>query len=372
MPKRQRIDLSVREVQELARKAIHDKRCAALHDIKKCIVSKQAKFDGGDHGLQARRAQAIESCLHLVVARKETLTVASVTAAEAHGFSPAWGAHLVRQWTAHWVNTRALPQSLRGHHPKVASILSDPTARCAIRTYMCSNKWSLNPPRLQKLLQNELTPDEARAYTQQITSHELPHGLKAYAESTLLPSMQLKLGREGFSLSSARRLMLRKGWLFGGEQPLRKKGAGRGLHQSDFICSTVGWLDAASATLEYGKNHDGFWNGELFIKQLTEKFFPAFKATHGDGQIAVVLVDNSQGHASYATDALGVSEINMRPGGKQPRMQDRWYMRNGVKITQSMVFPSNHATFPNQPKGIRACSRSVLRTQAPGLLFFLS
>ncbi|KIJ52514.1 hypothetical protein M422DRAFT_156637 [Sphaerobolus stellatus SS14] len=57
-------------------------------------------------------------------------------------------------------------------------------------------------------------------------------------------------------------------WVWQGEQPLKKKGAGRGLHQSDFICSTVGWLKEASKTLEYGKNYDGFWNGELFIKQV--------------------------------------------------------------------------------------------------------
>jgi hypothetical protein len=58
------------------------------------------------------------------------------------------------------------------------------------------------------------------------------------------------------------------GWVLEGEQPLKKKGAGRGLHQSDVICSTVGWLSEASQTLEYGKNYDGYWTGELFVKQV--------------------------------------------------------------------------------------------------------
>jgi len=58
------------------------------------------------------------------------------------------------------------------------------------------------------------------------------------------------------------------GWVLKGEQPLRKKGAGHGIHQSDFICSTVGWLKDANVSLEYGKNHDGFWNGSLFVKQV--------------------------------------------------------------------------------------------------------
>jgi len=48
----------------------------------------------------------------------------------------------------------------------------------------------------------------------------------------------------------------------------RKKGLGRGLHQSDVICSTIGWLREASKTLEYGKNYDGYWNGEMFVKQV--------------------------------------------------------------------------------------------------------
>ncbi|KIJ35022.1 hypothetical protein M422DRAFT_262760 [Sphaerobolus stellatus SS14] len=131
-------------------------------------------------------------------------------------------------------------------------------------------------------------------------------------------------------------------WVWKGEQPLKKKGAGRGLHQSDFICSTVGWLKDASQTLEYGKNYDGYWNGELFVKQdyysrkfyikLKERFFPAFEKAHGPGYQALVMVDNSQGHAAYAVDALLTSRMNLRPGGKQARLRDGWYMNNGYKV----------------------------------------
>src|SRR5882762_7350923 len=39
-------------------------------------------------------------------------------------------------------------------------------------------------------------------------------------------------------------------------------------HQSDVICLTVGWLADASQTLEYGKNYEGYWTGELFVKQV--------------------------------------------------------------------------------------------------------
>ncbi|KIJ26077.1 hypothetical protein M422DRAFT_272893 [Sphaerobolus stellatus SS14] len=59
-------------------------------------------------------------------------------------------------------------------------------------------------------------------------------------------------------------------WVWQGEQPLKQKGLGHGLHQSGFIGSTVGWLKEASQTLEYGKNYDGYWNRELFVKQLKD------------------------------------------------------------------------------------------------------
>ena len=61
----------------------------------------------------------------------------------------------------------------------------------------------------------------------------------------------------------------KKSWVLDGEQPLRKKGVGRGIHQSDVICSTYGWLKDASQSLEYGKNYDGYWTGELFVKQVS-------------------------------------------------------------------------------------------------------
>ena len=57
-------------------------------------------------------------------------------------------------------------------------------------------------------------------------------------------------------------------WVHEKEHALKKKGAGRGIHQSDVICSTVGWLKLASQSLEYGKNYEGYWNGELFVKQV--------------------------------------------------------------------------------------------------------
>ena len=58
------------------------------------------------------------------------------------------------------------------------------------------------------------------------------------------------------------------GWGPGGEQPILKKGAGHGEHQSNVICSTYGWLKDAGEQLEYRKNCEGYWDGEKFVEQV--------------------------------------------------------------------------------------------------------
>jgi hypothetical protein len=46
--------------------------------------------------------------------------------------------------------------------------------------------------------------------------------------------------------------------------------------------------------------------------------------------------------------------MNVNPGGKQARMHDGWFIREGLKIIQPMIFPANHPTNPNMAKGIKA------------------
>ncbi|KAG1852221.1 hypothetical protein F4604DRAFT_1933794 [Suillus subluteus] len=131
------------------------------------------------------------------------------------------------------------------------------------------------------------------------------------------------------------------------------KGVGHGLHRSDVICSTVGHLVDAGESMEYGKNHEGYWNGEMFVKQLNEKIIPTFERIHRPGYQALFLIDNSQGHSAYAEDALLVSRMNINPAGKQARMRNGWFLRDGIQVEQDMVFPPDHPQFPNEPKGVK-------------------
>ncbi|KAG1800174.1 uncharacterized protein BJ212DRAFT_1305312 [Suillus subaureus] len=66
----------------------------------------------------------------------------------------------------------------------------------------------------------------------------------------------------------------------------------------------VGHLVEAGETMEYGKNHEGYWCGENFCTQLTEKIIPTFEHACCPRYQALFLIDNSQGHSAYAEDAL--------------------------------------------------------------------
>ncbi|KAJ8580330.1 hypothetical protein M405DRAFT_890518, partial [Rhizopogon salebrosus TDB-379] len=357
--KRQKLDVPYREQRKQLRIRQLEEKTRALTDLEKLLKSKKTTFVGGEQGLQARRAHAIASHLRMVVQNGRQWTDASERSAETHGFAVKWGGRQLRGWSVHWLQTRELPKSLKGQHAKVYSLLSNPTVAAELRAYVRSNKWAVNPAKLAQFARNQLIDTAADQYLHHIIQEEMPRGLKQYMEIELFPRIHLKVGR-GISLSTARRWLhleandsCEKSWVLGDEHMLRKKGAGRGLHQSDVICSTIGWLEGASQTIEYGKNYDGYWTGELFVKQLTEKIIPAFEQAHGPGYQALFMVNNSQGHSAYAEDALLVSRMNVKPGGKQARMHDGWFMRDGHKISQPMIFPCDHSAFPNEPKGIK-------------------
>lgn len=213
-PKRRRLEVPVRTAHALKKAEMNKRKQLALVAIHKQIISRKTEFEAGDHGLQARRARSVETALHLMVNEKKSFMEASRIAAVAHRFKEGWGSRLVRSWTVHWINERVLPSSERGAHAKVSSILSDPIVRAEIRDYMRSHKWALSPPKLQRFLDNELEKGEAQEYVKVLVSQEMPQGLRAYLEGTLLPRFQLKPGKLGLSLSSMRRLLLREGFTF--------------------------------------------------------------------------------------------------------------------------------------------------------------
>ncbi|KAF9489276.1 hypothetical protein BDN71DRAFT_1530069, partial [Pleurotus eryngii] len=365
--KRQKLDVSYRKRCAEEKEAKWNKLKQRLTNITKLLTSKKTEFSSGDQGLQACRARAIQSHLHLIINKCYRFIEASEKAAETHGFAAKWGGRQLCGWTREWVLKLMLPVSYHGRHVKVYSLLSDPAIAAELRAYMRSNKWSMDPQKLAQFSEQKMVPAAAKEYLEHLIDNEMPRGLKQYMELELFPQIHLKVGR-GISVSTVRSWLHaegfkytthKKGLYFDGHEqpdyPLRKKGAGRGIHQSDILCSTFGWIEEASQTLEYGKNYDGYWTEELFVKQvslfpssLQTKIIPALEKQFSMGFQFLIIVDNSQGHSAYAEDALLVSRMNIKPGGKQAHMCDGWYHIDMVKVTQSMVYASDHQGSPHR------------------------
>ncbi|KAJ7586722.1 hypothetical protein C8J56DRAFT_1085285 [Mycena floridula] len=337
-------DIPYREARRLAKQTKKDNRekvlKSALKDMEKIFESRKTEFEAGRNGLQFYRAQSIRAHLDMMIKGRETVD-ASSHAAEALGFSSKWG-------SPSWINKRELPKSQCGQHRKAYSLLEeDPAIRTEMRAYLRSNKWAMDPAKLQEFTEKKMVPAAAKAYLQTIVDEEMPQGLKKYLELELFPHIHLKVAKgisvrtarhwlqaEGFRYTEhkkalyydghnhpdvikyrqevfipamdeypkrmveytagdvmkevekdyggQRKLVLvahdemtaqandgkPKSWVLEGEHALKKKGVGRGIHQSDVICSTFGHLPEASQTLEYGKNYEGYWDGDLFVKQV--------------------------------------------------------------------------------------------------------
>ena len=209
----QKLDIPACELRKLKYGKRRQQAEKGLCNIEKLITSKRTAFDAGEGGLQAYRARAIQSCLHMVVNNGRMLMEASERAAESQGFAPVWGGRMVRQWVAQWLESRELPSSRRGCHKKVFSLLDDPDICTELQSYLQTNKWSMNPQKLADFTKNKLLPDEARKYLQHVVSTEMPAGLKKYMELKLFPRIQMKVTR-GISLRTARRWLHKEGFWY--------------------------------------------------------------------------------------------------------------------------------------------------------------
>ncbi|KAF9461189.1 hypothetical protein BDZ94DRAFT_1264200 [Collybia nuda] len=171
--------------------------------IEKLIRLKKTVFAAGHNGLQAYRARAIQSHLQMVVNNGCHAIEASEMAAESQGFARKWGGRLVQIWVRRWILWRELPVSLKGKHVKVFSLLDDPSVCAELRSFLRSNKWSMDPKKLM----------EFKKYLHHIVESEMPRGLKKYLEVELFPRIQLKVAR-GVSVCTARHWLHRKGFKF--------------------------------------------------------------------------------------------------------------------------------------------------------------
>lgn len=310
----------------------------------------------------------------------------------------------ILNWTSVFLETGQLPQSNQGKHRKTLSILSDEDISIQIREWLATApKGSRNPEQLANWVNNTLLL--------QVNGHRNTH-VSVRTIRNWMNTLGYKYGvwKKGvfidgherddvveYRLDFLQRMMLRfkfmrwwdgfnmeiavdqecyseteivwvshdesifysnddggKGWCSDDHPDIHKKGNGRSIMVSDFICPCHGRLRLGglpvSEIIEPGKNHDGYWQATDILKQLEEKAIPAFEEMHPLAR-GLFIFDNSTNHGAYAADALVAvaSKMNLNSGGKVPTMRATVFVDalSGVEIVQAMI------TTEGVPKGLK-------------------
>ncbi|CAG8843370.1 34909_t:CDS:2, partial [Gigaspora margarita] len=106
-------------------------------------------------------------------------------------------------------------------------------------------------------------------------------------------------------------------WAPEGKQPLRKKRLRKGLYVSEFLVETIRRLKdeegEARLIMQFGANHDGYWDGQKLLSQV-KNAIEIFEKTHL-GYIGVWAFDNATSHKVIVPDTLVAARINLKPGG---------------------------------------------------------
>jgi hypothetical protein len=130
---------------------------------------------------------------------------------------------------------------------------------------------------------------------------------------------------------------------------LRKKGQGKSIMVSDFLCECHGPMhrnladgskDLVRTTITPGSgvSDDGWWTNEDLVRQFEKKVLPSFEESHL-GCVGVFAFDNSMNHKKMPHDALDVTRLNLSDGGKNARLviRDGWFTQGGQTIVQPML-----------------------------------
>ena len=147
-------------------------------------------------------------------------------------------------------------------------------------------------------------------------------------------------------------------WGVKGEGMLRPKSKGSGIMVSDFIDERNGFLaltdeeyeeankhdititQRARETLEYGESREGYWSSNKFMMQMNNAVKIAeIKYPAADQWKIIWIFDHSSCHTAMADDALDASKMNVKPGGKQPKMRDTMWAGKVQKMTFSIGVP---------------------------------
>ncbi|CAG8718221.1 13358_t:CDS:2 [Rhizophagus irregularis] len=322
-------------------------------------------------------------------------------------------ARCIRSWAHEYVMSRQIPYSRREHHAKIWSFLWDEDILLQVKSYIREHKWDISPQMLMIQMNEIILPglgfapsptihiNTARNYLKElgytyakvkkgiyIDGHEregvvvyrkifleqmskFEHRMPIFSgdnldeitwpDSNIQPLILVTHDECIFSAYDGSRSL----WIPDGEQPLRKKGNGRSIHVSEFLTDVCGRLALpdemqvsddfpreACVIMHPGKNNDGWWKADDLISQVIERAIPIFEARFPGCQ-ALFAFDNASSHATFSPDALIAKNMNLNPGGKQPKMRRTYF--GDENIQQDMIFPSDYciSNLRGQPKGLK-------------------
>ena len=73
-----------------------------------------------------------------------------------------------------YTESKKLPVSCQGHHSKVYLLLSNPDIAAELQAYVHSNKWAMDPAKLNKFTKNKLILQAADKYLHHLVDNEMP------------------------------------------------------------------------------------------------------------------------------------------------------------------------------------------------------
>ena len=143
-------------------------------------------------------------------------------------------------------------------------------------------------------------------------------------------------------------------WAEEGRVSIRPKTQRKGLMVSDFVTEHHGLLQltyeeyqeaqhtdpsikmCAKEIIKFGADSEGYWNNQRMLEKATK--IAEIKYPSDEYNI----IWKSSGHCAFREDALNVNQMNLKPGGAQPRLRDTYW--NGK--LQKMNLPDG------RPKGL--------------------
>ena len=344
------------------------------------------------------RLIAIKRYLELIKSGKpkveSSLQVASVLFSTRPNRSMVHRARKIRNWAQFYIATNELPSLKQGRHQKTSTLIDDENVQNACKTWLrsqppdslCARSFSrwvgsslhleLDFPapvmisertskrwfhrldfslseRTQGLYSDGHERDDVveyrKTFLQEMEAYQARmrtfsgDNLEIVTEPVLMgnekPIVFMTHDESCFSSFDGKKTV----WKEKDRRPLKKKGQGRSIIVSEFLCECHGRLVLneeqrqlypdvpfeARMIIKPGKNGDGYWKNEDLVKQLREKAIPIFKILHPNCD-ALFAFDNSQNHHAMAPDALVANRLNLSNGGKNVNVQrPGWFFKEG-------------------------------------------